>query len=118
TSSRLTSTASADNMPRMMRKTHERRRAPRAPVLMSVGYEADVLKGDAQAVDLSSAGLFLGTANPLPVGTVLRLSFGSVSLRVRVARVVEPGAGPAPAGRRPGMGVAIVDIDAEGRRAL
>src|SRR5262245_61268880 len=98
----------------MMRKTNERRRSPRAPVLMSVGYEADVVKGDAQAVDLSSAGLFLGTSNPLPVGTVLRLRFGAVSLRVRVARVVEPGTPR----RTAGMGVAIVDIDANGKRAL
>jgi hypothetical protein len=82
---------------------------------MSVDYEAGLVKGGANAVDVSPAGLFLGTPNPLPVGTLLQLRLGETTLRVRVARVVEADAA---AERTPGMGVAIVEIDSEGRKAL
>jgi hypothetical protein len=98
----------------MMRKSHDRRRAPRTPVLMSVRYEGEVLSGGAEAVDVSPAGLFLGTREPLPVGTVLRLRIGEAPLRVRVVRVVE-GEG---SGRTRGMGVAILEIGPEARKAL
>jgi hypothetical protein len=93
----------------------DRRRADRAPVPMSVDYESSVTSGGAQTVDVSAGGLFLGSRDPLPVGTILRVRFGEASLRVRVARVVEPDAGSP---RPPGMGCAILEADPAARKAL
>jgi hypothetical protein len=99
----------------MIKKPSERRREPRAPFLMSVQFESSNLSGGAQTVDISSKGLFLGTRNPLPVGTLLNVHLGDARVRVRVARVVEADDA---LGVTPGMGCSILEADPEARRAL
>jgi len=83
--------------------------------MMTVGYEAEVDRGDAQTVDLSETGIFLGAPNPLPVGTVLQVQLDEASLRVQVRRVVEGGAAP---GAQAGMGVRIIEADDHARQVL
>ena len=93
----------------MTAKLNDRRRATRVPVLLSVHYETVASSEGAQTVDVSRSGLFLGTKDPLPVGTHLELRIGETSkVKVRVARVVEPDVGGQ---RTPGMGCAILEAD-------
>jgi len=100
----------------MTAKSNDRRRAPRAPVLLSVQYETVASTEGAQTVDISRSGLFLGTKQPLPVGTQLELIIGESSrLKVRVQRVVEPDVA---GNRTPGMGCLILEADDAATAAL
>jgi hypothetical protein len=96
-------------IPAMTAKPSDRRRAPRAPMLMSVEYESVGSTESAETIDVSRSGLFLGTRTPLPVGTELSVRLKPKgTLRVRVMRVVE---GDPTSSRTPGMGVRILDSD-------
>jgi hypothetical protein len=65
----------------------------------------------ARAGDLSASGAFLHTQYPDPVGTRASLDFDGVSLAVEVVRVCFDA-------RRPGMGVAFVDVPRDIHRRL
>ena len=91
----------------MSQKSYDRRRAPRAETLLSVQLESVAYAEDTKTVDASPTGLFVSTRKPMPVGSLVSLRVeGGVTLKARVARVVEADGSMA---RTPGMGLAIVE---------
>lgn len=91
----------------MTQKPNDRRRAPRAETLLSVQLEATAYSEDTKTVDASPTGLFVATRKPLPVASVVTLRLeGGVTLKARVARVVEADGSAA---RTPGMGLHVLE---------
>jgi type IV pilus assembly protein PilZ len=97
------------------KRTSEQRKGTRATIRARVDYEIeseDTFLYE-YMTNLSHAGIFLATHNPLPVGTVTRLRFtlpgeGEVAVKGRVAWInaYRPGR----SNPNPGMGVEFLDL--------
>lgn len=92
-------------------------REPRAAMVVPIRYryQSFIEFVETQSVNVSRSGMFVATADPLPVGTILDFQFtladGFALLKGR-AEVVRVTGGPVP-----GMGVRFQDLD-EGSRTL
>jgi c-di-GMP-binding flagellar brake protein YcgR len=93
-------------------KTQDRRLLPRAPLATQV--ECDRCMSLAFSRDVSLGGMFIETANPLPVGSaiIVRFNLGEndrvVRANAKIAYLIE----------RLGMGVVFTEIEAADREAI
>ena len=117
----------------------ERRSQPRHSVAFEVDYAADENFLIAQVTDISSMGMFITAATPVPVGTLLKLRFTPPQPdapdepedpRFASARGPQPDTSPIEIdaevrwttdgdhGGNPGMGVQFVNPDARSRSRI
>ena len=103
----------------------ERRAAPRVLISTTVRIEAGRAVQRYQSINLSSGGVFLETAAPLPIGSQCLLRFempgaGKVEAQGAIKHhqpllVEDPGTPPR---ELPGMGISFVRIEGAGAQAL
>ena len=94
----------------------ERRASPRIPIVMWVEERSEQGRYFRRSGNLSRGGLRLDHTIPLPIGTVVHLSFtlpGDTSPVEVAARIVSAAAGEAL-----GMGVTFVEVSAEAQARI
>lgn len=95
----------------------EKRKHPRAPIRVSADCMEAELIYQSYTVDVSESGIFIDTAEPLPVGTELTIKFAlprqgaPLLCKGRVVRTVPPSRSPE--GVRSGMGVRFTNLSSE-----
>jgi len=100
---------------RLSRRPSERRKSPRVPLSVKVTKMTSGSFQFNQATDISAGGVFIKAAEPLPVGSVLRVKItlpsGQVEADGEVVRVTLNEA-------HPGMGVKFINLPPEIRQAI
>lgn len=96
----------------METETRERRSEPRHKTHLEVDYAADSTFMYAYITDISSTGIFVGTEELQPVGTILQLRFspGSETAPIEVEGEVMWNTERATEDATPGMGIRFTDM--------
>ncbi len=111
--------ANRDTLPQAASCTSERRKSPRADVVVRVTYQTVDELFSEFARNINEGGLFVETERPHPIGTTVSLQFqipGSqdpVRVEGSVVRISE-GTGSEP----PGMGIEFEDLDRAARQHI
>ena len=100
--------------PHLFPDNFNRRASPRTPVAVPASFQAGGILAGARTLDLSRSGLAIRTMEPLPMGTVIELSFrlpGTSSDIIASGRV-------AWSDRRVGMGVQFERLSSDAQQML
>lgn len=107
------------NAERAVQTIVERRRSPRAPVIVRIEYATvDALFSDFTA-NINEGGVFIETDTPAPLDSIVQIQFSlpgtgtPVKTRARVVRITD-GSGHEPQG----MGLEFDDLDSSARSAI
>ena len=111
--------ANGESLPRAAASSAERRKSPRADVVVRVNYQTVDDLFSEFARNINEGGLFVETERPHPVGTLVTLQFqipGSedpIKVHGLVVRISEGSAS-----EPPGMGIEFGDLDGDARQHI